>query len=171
MSYLKEISFEIGISFNIKCNDGGILFDCSTSFSFGGMSSTVLAFEAHDNEIAEIGYADFAHSSLSHHLASVAGYFKDGCFLMHKIIFLERFGEIHLIAVNLFLDMFHIHDGVLLTVAHLDQLLHWSLEMSDFYIFVLFGSIGILDVWVTAGVSYFYCEREFLSIQILFDCC
>ena len=124
MNYLKEISFEICISFNIKCKYRGNLFDGSTSFSFGGMGSTVLAFKAHDNEIAEIGDANFAHSSLSHHLTSMAGYFKDGCFLMHEVVFLERFGEIHLIAINILLDMFLVHYGVLLTVAHLDQLLY-----------------------------------------------
>lgn len=50
---------------------------------------------------------------------------------MHEIVFLERFGEIHLIAINILFDMFLVHYGVLLTVAHLDQLLYWSLEVSS----------------------------------------
>lgn len=84
------------------------------------MRSTVLALEAHDNEISEVRHAGLAHTHLPHHLAGVTRNLEDNRLFHHEIALLERFSEVEFGAEFFSLDGLALGLCVLGTVAHCD---------------------------------------------------
>ena len=133
------------------------------------MSSTILAFKAHNDQTWKIRYANLAHSCLSHHCTSMARNLEDCCFVIHKITLFKRFSEIEFSAYLLLFNWFLFSLCILFVVSHLNELLNWSLEMSYLHVFIDFRSKRVLDCWVATWISNFDCQREFLSVNVLFD--
>ena len=60
------------------------------------MGAAVVAAEAHDDEVAEIGNAGLAHAHLAHHVAGMTGQLENCCLLVEEVALLERTREIQL---------------------------------------------------------------------------
>jgi hypothetical protein len=62
------------------------------------MSSTIIANEAHDNHIGEIGDTCLAHFHLSRHLAGVARDIEEDRLVFHELVLVEGFSEVDFVA-------------------------------------------------------------------------
>ncbi len=109
------------------------------------MGAAVVAAEAHDDEVAEIGNAGLAHAHLAHHVAGMTGQLENCCLLVEEVALLERTREIQLCAQSLCLNCLFFGLGVLLTVSHCHQLLERSFEIGDLQILVLLGCVGVFN--------------------------
>lgn len=164
--YLEKISFEISISFDIEGDNRCVFFDFSTALCLCWVCSTILASETHDNEISKVRYTDFAHPCFTHHRTSKARHIENCCFIVHKVVFLKRFCEVYFLAKFFRLNIFFLLLSILLTIAHLSELFHGSFEMCDLTVFVLLGGKRVLDVWVSAWISYFNSQGKLLPVEI-----
>lgn len=133
------------------------------------MGAAVVAGEAHDDEVAEVGHAGLAHPGLAGHLAGVTERLENGGLLVHEVALLEGLREVQLRADLLGLDGELLFLCVLGTVAHLDELVHRPLEASHLQVFIDFGSEWIFDVGVATRIAYLDCEWEPLAIDVLLD--
>ena len=84
------------------------------------MSTTILALEAHDDEILEVGDGGLTHFHLAWNLTWVTGDFKDDRLLFHEVVLLEGFGEVDFGTDFLGFNLLDLLFGVLLIVAHGD---------------------------------------------------
>lgn len=84
------------------------------------MGAAVIALEAHNDEILEVGNAGLAHFHLPRELAGMAGNVKCDRLLLHEVIFLKRLGKVDFGTDSFGFDLFDLLFGVLLVVTHGD---------------------------------------------------
>lgn len=71
--YLKQIALKILSIWVLKCDFDSFVLDASSRLGLGAVHSTIVAVEAHDDDVAEVGNAGLAHLGLAHQSTGVAG--------------------------------------------------------------------------------------------------
>lgn len=71
---------------------------------------------------------------------------KNNWFLLHEVIFLERFGKVNFGTDSFCLNLFNFKLSILFTVPHCDQLLQGSFGVGNFEIFISFRSERVFYV-------------------------
>lgn len=87
------------------------------------MGSTILAFEAHDDKILEVGDTGLAHFHLSGNFTGMAGDLKDDRFLFHEVVLFEGFGEVYFRSDSFGLHLLNFLLRVFFIIPHGDQFL------------------------------------------------